>query len=51
MPKKAITALIEDDVYRATKAAAGLRGKSMAQWIEDALRKALPAQFRKGVKT
>ena len=51
MPKTSITALVDIEVYRATKAAAGLSGKSMAQWIEDALRKALPIQFKKGLKS
>lgn len=51
MPKTSVTAQVETDIYRAVKAASGLSGKSMAQWIEDALREALPPQFRKGLKS
>ncbi len=47
MPKTPITAQVETGVYLATKAAAALSGKSMAQWIEDALKRALPQQFKK----
>ncbi len=51
MPKKSITVRIEVDVYRAVKAAAGISGKLMAQWVEDALRKSIPPAFRKDLKS
>jgi len=51
MPTTSVTTKIDTEVYRGTKAAASLAGKSMQQWVEEALRKALPPQFRKGLKS
>ena len=51
MSQTAVTAKIDTEVYRSTKAAASLAGKSMQEWVEEALRKALPPQFRKGLKS
>ena len=50
MAKKPVTTYIEETVHAAAKGAAALAQISIAQFIEDAIRKAIPPAFRKSLK-
>lgn len=50
MTRKFFGAKLDPAVWKAAKVAAAASSKEMWQFVEDAIRAAIPPQFRKGLK-